>query len=142
MVLVDSSIWIDYFKNDYDSPLTQLIIEDLAVTNQIILCELIPRAEHLKEQEIVEGLFALERIPMDIDWEGLRLIQSLNIKKGINNVGLPDLMIVQQAIQNKVSLWSYDKHFRLMAEHMDFDLFTDDSFKNLSSTKKIAKISK
>ncbi len=42
-VLVDTSIWIDYFRTCDNSPgLDFLIDENLVVTNDIILAELIP----------------------------------------------------------------------------------------------------
>lgn len=42
-VLVDASIWIDYFKGDDGSQyVDRLIDENIIVTNEIILAELIP----------------------------------------------------------------------------------------------------
>ena len=43
VVLVDTSVWIDYFRGAGDSePLDYLINENLVVTNEIILAELVP----------------------------------------------------------------------------------------------------
>ena len=42
-VLVDTSIWIDYFRGgDNSKDLDFLMDEDLIVTNDIVLAELIP----------------------------------------------------------------------------------------------------
>ena len=42
MVLVDSSVWIDYFNNGTPKDVDRLIENNLIVTNQIIRVELIP----------------------------------------------------------------------------------------------------
>ncbi len=111
MVLVDSSIWIAYFnKGEHDS-LTQLLRDDLIVTDEIILSELIPSAQLKKERELVVGLRALPIIRLDIDRSAIRKLQPLNLSNGINRVGIPDLIIVQQAIQQDLTLWTTDKHF-------------------------------
>lgn len=123
MVLVDSSVWIKFFKSSKRSILSELIHENLVVTNQVILSELIPSATHLREMNLVEGLQALPKLEMNIDWDGLRLLQLMNLQNGVNKVGIPDLIIIQQAIQNKTHLWSDDKHFALMSTYVDIKLF-------------------
>jgi len=43
MILIDSSVWIDYFKGGEESALlSDLIINNLVLTNEIILTEIIP----------------------------------------------------------------------------------------------------
>ena len=55
-VLVDSSVWIDYFKGAARSTaLDMLIDENLVVTNDLILAELIPFLL-LKKQKALVGL--------------------------------------------------------------------------------------
>lgn len=48
----------------------------------------------------------------------------MNLKNGINKVGIPDLIIIQQVVDQKISLFSFDKHFKLMQNHLTFDLMT------------------
>lgn len=122
-VLVDSSIWISYFKNGEPAVLDRLIQEDLVCTNEIILSELIPLLLKQKEHSTVEGLLSLERIPLHIDWEIIRRYQLSNLQNGINHVGIPDVIILQQVIDQKLSLFSFDKHFELMGKDLSFDLF-------------------
>lgn len=69
----------------------------------------------------LEGLLALELIPLQIDWKLIRAYQLINLQNGINKVGLPDLMIIQQVIEEKMALFSFDKHFKLMNEHLNFE---------------------
>lgn len=123
MILVDSSVWIDYFKGGEQSNQLQLLIElDLVCTNEIILSELLPILQHRNQKEIIESLKALKCLPYTIFWDGLRALQLLNLQHGINKVGLPDLMIAQHCLDENIELWSFDKHFKLMAKHTSLKL--------------------
>ena len=58
-ILVDSSIWIDYFKGGNGSlELDSLIDENLVVTNDLILTELIP---FFKNKETIESYSVITR---------------------------------------------------------------------------------
>jgi len=125
MVLVDSSVWIEYFRTKEDHRLTDLLNKDLVYTNEVILAELIPSARYKKEFDLIEGLESLERIPLNINWEGIQLLQVLNLNNGLNKVGIPDLFITQQIIQKQILFWSLDRHFTIMNNYMNFDLFQE-----------------
>ncbi|TVR25773.1 MAG: PIN domain-containing protein [Balneolaceae bacterium] len=124
-VLIDSSVWIEYFKSGGMPKLDRLIEEDMACINELIFTELAPSLMLKKETEILEGLNAIEIIPLNIDWDIIRDYQLMNMKNGINKVGIPDLIILQQVIEKRISLFSLDKHFRLMQKHLKFDLITE-----------------
>ncbi len=124
MILVDTSVWIDYFRaGKHADRLDHLILMDLVCTNEIILTELIPALSHRKQKEVIEALVALPCIPYTISWEGIRLLQSLNLQNGINKVGLPDLMIAQHCIVADLEFWSLGKHFELMSRNIALKLF-------------------
>jgi len=123
MVLVDSSIWIDYFKKGSFEALETLLVEDLVVTNELILSELIPSATNRGEKELIQGLQNLPLVKLDIDWDGIIKLQSLNIYSGLNKVGIPDLIITQQAIQENLTLWTSDKHFYRMREYISINIY-------------------
>ena len=59
-VLVDSSVWIEYFKSGGIEILDRLIEEDLACINELILTELAPPLIKKGEVEVVDGLRAVE----------------------------------------------------------------------------------
>ena len=121
-VLIDSSVWIEYFNKGGIPKMDRLIEEDLVCINELILTELAPVFMIKKETDILEGLQAIEMIPLHIDWDIIREYQWINLKKGINNVGIPDLIILNQVIDQKISLFSFDKHFQLMLNHLTYDL--------------------
>lgn len=122
-VLVDTSVWIQYFRAARDQDdIDSLIDEDLVVTNDLILAELIPPL-HLRNQRHLIGLLKeVGRYPISPDWEDIVRMQITCLKTGINSVGIPDLLIAQNAIQNQLYLFTYDKHFALMSEHMPLSL--------------------
>lgn len=121
-VLVDSSLWIEYFKSGGIEKLDRLIEEDLACINELILTELAPSLMLKNETDILEGLQALSIIPLNIDWEIVRDYQLINLQNGINKIGISDLIILQQVIDEKITLFSFDKHFQLMQNKLNFDL--------------------
>ncbi len=115
MVLVDTSIWIDYFRDgENSSDLEILIDENLIVTNEIILAELIPYLKIKKQTEVVKLLNEVNQTPLDIHWEEIIQLQVKCLKSGENGVGIPDLIIAQNAKQNNCKIYSLDKHFKLL----------------------------
>ncbi|MBD1434155.1 PIN domain-containing protein [Sphingobacterium sp. DN00404] len=123
-VLIDSSAWIQYFNVGDVPVIDRLLEEDFACTNDLILTELQPVLAHRQRYDVLEGLLALERIPLLIDWEAIRKYQLMNFQNGINKVGIPDLIILQQVIEEKITLFSFDKHFKLMGKYLNFDLIS------------------
>jgi len=121
-VLVDSSVWIEYFRSGKVESLDRLVEEDLVVTNDVILTELIPALSAQNQKVVIESLEHLEQIRVRIDWDLIRKYQTINLKKGVNKIGIPDLIILQQVIENNLTLYTLDKHFKLMKMHFDFNL--------------------
>ena len=62
-ILIDTSIWIDYFKSGFNSSdLDILIDENLIVTNDIILAELIPSLKIKKQIKVIRLLKSIFNI--------------------------------------------------------------------------------
>ncbi len=91
--------------------------------NDIILAELLPSIRKRGETELENLLNLLPKIPMQIDWNSLICMQTENLKHEINKVGLPDLMIAQNALQNGVTLFSLDRHFELIGDILSLQLY-------------------
>ena len=121
-ILVDSSVWIDYFRGSGDSGDTDdldfLIDENLIVTNDLVLSEILPGLRLRRKWSLVKLLKDVSKHEMSIDWDDLIELQVTCLSNGINRVGVPDLIIAQHAIQNGLQLFSRDRHFRLVAEHL------------------------
>jgi predicted nucleic acid-binding protein len=124
MILVDTSIWIDYFKGAESAlPLNSLIETNSICVNDLILAELLPSIRVRKENELLHLLESIEKVPIDIEWREIVSFQVYNIKNGINNVGIPDLVIAQNALQNDLKLFAKDRHFALMKKHLGLRVF-------------------
>ena len=122
-VLVDSSVWVAYFRGNNDLPtLDWLIEEGLVVTNDIILAELTPALLVRGERKLASVLREMERVPLAVDWNGIIEMQVACLRNGINKAGIPDLMVAQNAMQHNLSLFSLDKHFRLLGKHVPLTL--------------------
>jgi|AntRauTorcE11897_2_1112592.scaffolds.fasta_scaffold104137_2 predicted nucleic acid-binding protein len=124
MVIVDSSVWISFFRNDRPTEIPKLLESDSILTNEVILTEICPKLLQNNETEVLKLLFGLERKKLYTDWPIIRSYQDLNLRNGLNKIGIPDLLILQQIIDQNLVLYSFDKHFKLMQEIFDFDLIT------------------
>ncbi|MDY6991723.1 MAG: PIN domain-containing protein [Pseudomonadota bacterium] len=123
-VLVDTSIWIDYFRGSKNSEdLDLLIDENLIVTNDLILAELIPYLKIKKQTNVIELLQEVKRIPLDILWYELIDFQVKCLTSGVNGIGISDLIIAQNAKQNNCKIYSIDKHFQLLNRVLKIKLY-------------------
>ncbi|VAW88451.1 hypothetical protein MNBD_GAMMA18-1763 [hydrothermal vent metagenome] len=123
-VLVDTSVWIDYFRaGDNSKELDYLIDENIVATNEIILAELVPYLKIKKQTKVIKLLHEINRIPLAISWEEIIAFQVKCLKSGANGVGIPDLIIAQNAKQNSCEVYSLDKHFRLLSQVLDIKLY-------------------
>ena len=114
-VLVDTSVWIDYFRSgDKSDKLDILIDENLVVINDLILTELLPLLIIRKERKVVKLLKSIKNNIMHPDWVDIIDYQVSCLKSGSTGISIPDLLIAQNSIQNNVPVYSIDKHFKFM----------------------------
>ncbi len=122
-VLVDSSVWIDYFRGGGNSDkLDFLIDENILVINDLILAELIPFLKIQNQLKLIGLLNFVELLDLNIDWEQIIEFQHKCLRKGINGIGIPDLIIAQNALQNRCEIYSLDQHFKLMKKPLELAL--------------------
>ena len=125
MILVDSSVWIEYFKgNEKALPLNKLLDMNTVCINDLILAELLPSINQKKENILKELLLIITKIPLEINWNPIIYMQTQNLKNGINKVGIADLIIAQNVMENDLELFTLDRHFELMSDLHDFRLFS------------------
>jgi predicted nucleic acid-binding protein len=123
-ILVDSSVWISFFKGRDEAKLLNSLLDINAIMiNELILSEIIPSLFVRKERELIDLLNSIEKLNIDVDWIGIRQMQIINLKNGLNRVGIPDLIIAQNAIQNNIQLFSFDKHFELMKKEIGLKIW-------------------
>lgn len=122
-VLVDTSVWIEYFRSGNNSEkLDFLIDENLIVTNDLILAELIPFLKVQNKGKIIKLLINIKKLNLSINWNQIIEYQYKCLNNGLNGVGIPDLIILQNAKQNHCEIYSLDSHFRLMKDILDLQI--------------------
>jgi len=87
-VLVDTSIWMEYFKTGNNSEkLDFLIDENLIVINDLILAELVPSLRVRNQRKVVKLLYNINKLELSINWDQLIEFQFKCLKNGLNGIG-------------------------------------------------------
>lgn len=127
-VLIDTSAWIDFFR-DASSPfgevVDRLLAENLACTCHLVIAELTPAASsRLEYEELLSSLRALPLLsdPPDL-WDRVMESGFLLRQKGVNGIGIPDRIIAAVAGFHNIPVFSKDRHFAAMRDHLGLSLF-------------------
>ena len=127
MVLIDSSVWIDFF-NKPDSVTANevrgLLRNGLVVTNKIIIAEVLSGAMNRKEYNILKQHFGtLDIYPIDDnDFDQIIELNYLSIRKGYK-MPITDWIIAINANKNDSAIFSFDKHFKSIKKFIDIMLY-------------------
>lgn len=128
MYLIDTSVWIDFFKGELEDKLKNQILSyienDEVYYNGIILSELLIVTKSKKEKKLIQDNFdGFHYLPMTLeDFKQLSKIGNKLLKKGIT-IPLTDLIIFYHTLNNNLIIITKDKHFKL--------IFTVEKFKLL-----------
>jgi predicted nucleic acid-binding protein len=109
MVLVDTSAWIAFFKDEKGAERLQRVLETSAIAIcDPILIELLPRLR-VKKQDVLIDLVTLSSIlPTTPDWTWILESQTQRAEKGKRLLGLADWLILDTARQSEVPLLTLD----------------------------------
>lgn len=127
MILVDSSVWIEAFKNATSTAarrLSSLLEEGTVVISGIILVELLQGARSKKEYNLLLNRLKIVPIinPDDSTWVKAGNLSFQLRRKGITIEKTIDIIIATIAIQNHLRLYSFDKHFELISKYSKLSL--------------------
>lgn len=118
-VLVDTSVWIDFFRNEKGR--TGDLLDTLLEEDRVLLCGVVEMEifQGLRKKELQELQSVFELIPyIDITREDFiasgTLWQSLR-KKG-ETIPSTDCLIAELCIRYKLALFSLDSHFDKIKE--------------------------
>ena len=121
-ILVDTSVWVDYFRSGKNSAQLDLYIDqNIICVNNLILAELIPYLKIKKQIRLIKLLYDITNIPLSINWQKVIKYQAVCIQNGINKIGIPDLIILDNIIQNDLVLFTLDKHFTLIKKFININ---------------------
>lgn len=126
-VLIDTSVWIDYFRKitpEVETRVELLIIQSEIVVPKIVLAELIQGIRDKREVETLKEHFKPftllgEKVKT---WEKAGYLSFKLKKKGIT-VNLTDCYISILAKEHHCHIYSLDKHFKLIAAHETISLW-------------------
>ena len=118
-VLVDSTVWISYFRGtkgeeDVARVLDYLLSGDEASVNEVIRTEVMPMMVVRGEDDSL--LEAVRCSNLSIDWVAVRALQVKCLRKGLNKIGVGDLVIALDAVKRGEPLFSLDRHFTLIKQ--------------------------
>ena len=114
MILVDSNVFIDYWKNPTDTQKDVFLHNEVAVCG-VIKSELLRGANTDEEySKIEEALNCFEYLYFsESDWGQLAKFFIALKKKGIS-IPFQDGIIAYLAIKNDCTIWTNDNHFKLI----------------------------
>lgn len=122
-VLVDTSVWIDFFAKPprhHADFLETLLSQDLVATCQPIKAELLSGWFDAKSRLVVErtlnDLPALDlNLSLEIVWQKIIGIAHECQKKKMKIPGIVDRMIILAALEFQTTLWTHDKSLKKLA---------------------------
>ena len=125
MIVVDSSVWIDYFTGK-DTPaadrLDALLAEDLVAIGDLMLTEVLQgfRADkdYRKAKELLLSLDVLNILDTNIALKSAENFRKLR-KKGITVRKTIDAIIATYCIENELPLLHSDRDFDPFHEHLN-----------------------
>jgi hypothetical protein len=89
---------------------------------------------------IIYLLYKINKYEIVVNWGQIIDYQYSCLKKGLNGIGIPDLIIVQNAKQNHCSIYSLDNHFNLMESILNIRLIDRQAaFKNKYGKRELTK---
>ncbi len=126
-VIIDTSIWIDFFSPPGDSAVKEtiklLISEERVLLPGIIKAELLRGTKSKKEFEMLDELLkGLIYLPVEEDfWGRLSRFSFQLLRKGVA-VPLANAYIALVTIENDAFLLHRDKHFGLIARETGLNI--------------------
>ncbi len=127
MVLVDTSVWIAFFKEKSSS--AAKVLDTLLEEGEVCICglveaELIPGLRQNDRERVRSLLAGISRIeiPPDI-WSNVIKIQESALSRGFGPFSIPDLLLASLAIRNNLPVFSLDRHFEDLSRLTDLTLW-------------------
>jgi predicted nucleic acid-binding protein len=124
VILVDSSVWIDYFSgiaNIQTDKLDQLLGKEPVAVGDIILTEVLQGFRHDKDYRIAKSLFSdvevFDMLGRDIAIKSADNFRALR-KQGITIRKTADVIIATFCIERDLPLLFSDKDFKPFVNHM------------------------
>lgn len=126
-VIVDTSVWVEYFRAKRAHALDDLLAEGLVVLAPVVLAEILSAPLTRGERRELTELFAtlpLQATPFT-HWCAVGELRARLARGGLT-VSTPDAHVAQCALDSRSTLWSHDAIFGRIAQKAGFELFGAD----------------
>jgi predicted nucleic acid-binding protein len=128
MILVDTTVWIDYFNGNYNAKtdlLDYYLENDLIIIGDLILIELLQGFKLEKDyniaKKLLDDLIYVDLAGKDIAEESIKNYRLLR-KNGITVRKTIDMIIASYCIKNKIRLLHNDKDFDSIGKYLTLDM--------------------
>jgi predicted nucleic acid-binding protein len=130
MVVVDSSVWIDYFNGKATKQtnlLDSLLGSDLVVIGDIILTEVLQGFRNDKDfnkaKDLLDCLLFRPMLGKELAVKSAQNYRHLR-RRGVTVTKTVDVIIATFCIWNNLALLHSDRDFRLMERHLNLRVMT------------------
>jgi len=125
-LVVDTSIWIDFFRGEPLPDLELALRDGLVVLPPLVVAELL--SAPLRKKQRAELTSMLHDLPVHetpfAHWQAVGELRAALRKKGVS-VSTPDAHVAQAAIELEARLWSRDAIFTRVAARTALRLFDE-----------------
>jgi hypothetical protein len=126
-ILIDTSVWIDYFKEtetSLHSKVDKVLSHRHVYIPKVVLAELIQSAKSEKEIVVLEDFIEAFHIVDQKEDTWLKAGRlSFSMKRRGISVHIIDCYIAMIASENNCSIFSLDEHFKSIKKFLHIDLF-------------------
>lgn len=123
LIVVDTSVFVDYLRGDTDDTLSVLILNNQVLLSPVVKLELLSGVRKKELRELERLLRVL--IPIDSFVTPQLCEKILHRAKGSGLLGgLPDLLILADTIFHKATLFSGDKKMIKLAEKLKINVIS------------------
>ncbi|MEN6332840.1 MAG: PIN domain nuclease [Phycisphaerales bacterium] len=130
MILVDSSVWIDYFNGKTTGQtdlLNVLLDQELILTGDLVVAEVLQGfkedREFNKARDLLDTLICKDMLGKNLAVKSAQNYRLLR-RKGVTTRKTIDVIIATFCVQNRMVLLHNDRDFELMAEHLGLQTIT------------------
>lgn len=125
-VLIDTSVWIDYFKGEGGELLEmtdRFLTYSAVYVPKVVIAELIQGAKSEKEISVIESFIEAFHIidQTENTWLNAGRLSYSMKRRGIK-VNLVDCYIAVLAEEHRCKIFSLDEHFRMIKRFLKIDL--------------------
>lgn len=121
LVVVDTSVFIEYLRGSSDDALAVLILKNRVLLSPVVRLELLSgvrKAEHRTIERLCNALRPIDTFASPSECEHL-----LSQAKGTGLLGgIPDLLIIADALRHRAMLFSYDQKMKKLSNKLGVKL--------------------